>query len=646
MHLLHHLKIRTKILGLIGILLLLMVAVSAFGVIKLREIGEEIKQIGAKDLPLLEIVTEISNAQMEQSIWLERALRSGGVSAGNEDAQAMLKEAEDAFNQLVNIGDKQIAEGKQLAENLLQSAALQEKQQQYQETLNHLKSIETAHQEYEAEAQKIFALIQLQNLSEAAALSQHIEKEADNLDAELDQFTQTITDATETSSLQAERDESIALQGMLTLTAVAFAIGGLFGIVISRAITQPLHKAVNVSEQLAVGDLSATIETINRDETGMMLAAMQHMITNLRNTVAVAERIAAGDLTVTVPILSDHDTLGQSLDTMVKKLYEIVSHVKTAAANVSSGSEQMSSSIQEMSQGATEQASSTEEASSSMEQMSANIRQNSENATQTEQIALKAAQDAREGGQAVAESVIAMKAIAEKILIIEDIARQTRTLSLNATIEAARAQDQGRGFAVVAAEVRALAERSQGAATEINGLAGSSVKIAEAAGNMLTKLVPDIQRTAELVQEISAASREQSSGSEQINRAIQQLDQVTQENSATAEELAATAEELAAQAEQLSHSVAFFRTEKGTTVGKDHSKELLARLQRLSASGEELTKEELIQAFMTILKNDPAPGVAKHKENVAPAAKKERRNELPKTAEAHRDDLDDEFERF
>jgi methyl-accepting chemotaxis protein len=212
-----------------------------------------------------------------------------------------------------------------------------------------------------------------------------------------------------------------------------------------------------------------------------------------------------------------------------------------------------------MSQGATEQAATAEEVSSSMEEMAANIRQNADNAFQMEQIALQSAENARDSGKAVAEAVIAMKAIAKKITIIEEIARQTNMLSLNATIEAAKAQEHGKGFAVVAAEVRGLAERSRQAAEEINELASSSVAVAERARDKLTVLVPNIQRTAELVQEISAASREQYSGVEQINRAIQQLDQIIQQNASNSEEIASTAEELAGQAQQLQQTMVFFR---------------------------------------------------------------------------------------
>jgi len=197
-----------------------------------------------------------------------------------------------------------------------------------------------------------------------------------------------------------------------------------------------------------------------------------------------------------------------------------------------------------------------------MEQVVSNIKQNADNAQQTEKIALKAAQDAKEGGKAVTETVFAMKEIANKISIIEEIARQTNLLALNAAIEAARAGEHGKGFAVVATEVRKLAERSQTAAGEINKLSGSSVEVAEKAGEMLTRIVPDIQRTAELVSEINAASNEQNSGAEQINKAIQQLDKVIQQNASATEQMASTSEELSSQAEQLQDTIEFFKVEE------------------------------------------------------------------------------------
>ena len=307
---------------------------------------------------------------------------------------------------------------------------------------------------------------------------------------------------------------------MLGISLLASCICVLLSVLVTRSIKRPLAQGVEVAERLATGDLNIEIDATGKDETGIMLAALGHMVDKLR---------------------------------------DIVSEVKSATDNVASGSQELSSNAEEMSQGATEQAAAAEEASSSMEQMSANIRQNADNAIQTEKIAVKSAENAKEGGRAVQDTVIAMKEIAGKINIIEEIARQTNLLALNAAIEAARAGEHGKGFAVVASEVRKLAERSQQAAGSIAELSASSVQVAEKAGLMLGLMVPDIRRTAELVQEISAASREQDTGAEQINKAMQQLDQVIQQNASAAEEMSSTAEELSSQAEQLQASIAFFR---------------------------------------------------------------------------------------
>lgn len=286
-----------------------------------------------------------------------------------------------------------------------------------------------------------------------------------------------------------------------------------------------------------------------------------HMVKPLRHFVPVLNRIAEGDMTWTVQQNPSHDEIGQltvALHDMVNRLQSVVTTVKTAAANIDRGGQQMSSSATQLSQGATTQAAAAEEASSSMEQIAANIQQNADNALRTQEIALRAAEDALECEEAVERTLEAIQEIAKRVTIIEDIASQTQLLSLNATIEAARAQDYGKGFAVVAGEVRALAERSQNAAKEINELIKTSVLIGEHTGELLRSLVPDIQQTAELIVEIAAASREQKSGTQQVSGAIQQLDQVIQHNAGLAESNANIAEELAAQAEQLQREMAFF----------------------------------------------------------------------------------------
>ena len=302
---------------------------------------------------------------------------------------------------------------------------------------------------------------------------------------------------------------------MFSLALTAIVLSMVITFIITRSITRPVEEAVLVSNSLAEGNLTVSIEVKSKDEMGQLL---------------------------------------QSMKNMTDKLRMVVGDVKTAADNVASGSQQLSAGSQQMSQGTTEQAASTEEASSSVEEMNATIKQNADNAGQTEKIALKSATDAQESGKAVVEAMAAMKDIAAKITIIEEIARQTNLLALNAAIEAARAGEHGKGFAVVASEVRKLAERSQAAAAEISKLSGSSVQVAERAGAMLSKLVPDIQKTSELVQEISAASKEQTSGADQINAAIQQLNQVVQQN-------AGAAEELSSQAEQLADTISFFKVD-------------------------------------------------------------------------------------
>jgi len=276
--------------------------------------------------------------------------------------------------------------------------------------------------------------------------------------------------------------------------------------------------------------------------------------------VDIAESIAAGNLD-TDASYSGKDEIGLMVSTLVKmtsKLRQVVGDVHAVTGSVATGSEELSSTSMILSQGATEQAASIEEVSASMEEMAANISQNADSATETQTLASGAAEQAEESGTAVNESVTAMREIADKISIIEEIARQTNLLALNAAIEAARAGEHGKGFAVVAAEVRKLAERSGVAAGEISQLAVSSVEVADRAGELLGKLVPDIQRTAQLVEEITVASNEQSTGASQINNAIRQLDDVVQQNAAASEEMSSTSEQLSVQAVQLQQTVSFF----------------------------------------------------------------------------------------
>ncbi|PPQ40790.1 methyl-accepting chemotaxis protein [Rhodoblastus acidophilus] len=343
------------------------------------------------------------------------------------------------------------------------------------------------------------------------------------------------------------------------------AAAGLFAIVVaiwmSLNIGRGLRRGIETAEAVAIGDLETNISYKANDEIGDLMTALGRMTANLRETASVAAKIADGDLLVSPKALSDKDTLGHALTRMVERLRAVVTDAIGASGNVSSGSQQLSAAAEQIAQGATEQASAAEEASSAMEEMAANIKQNADNAAQTEKIARQSAKDAELSGEAVVRAVAAMDTIAQKITIVQEIARQTDLLALNAAVEAARAGEHGKGFAVVASEVRKLAERSQAAAGEISQMSGETVKSAQDAGEMLNRLVPDIRKTAELIAEISAACREQDIGAAQINLAIQQLDQVTQQNAGASEEMSATSEELAGQAEELQNSIAFFQVE-------------------------------------------------------------------------------------
>ncbi len=405
----------------------------------------------------------------------------------------------------------------------------------------------------------------------------------------------------------AARDKQVAdmvdattRSSLFVTSGAAFSVllGLVFAVFLTRSITVPLRRVVEQATRMSVGDLEQEVVVDRKDEVGNLLQAMHALLEAEKSVTATVSGLAKGDLDQEVRIRSDKDTLMQaitaltaaerkvaelakevsngnlmvqahkrsendvlmqSLHEMITRTTEVVGSIQSGAEEVAAGSEEMASTAENLSQGATEQASSVEESSASMEEMAASIAQNAENAKQTEAIALRAAEDARSSGQAVTEAVKAMKDIAEKISIIQEIARQTDLLALNAAIEAARAGEHGKGFAVVASEVRKLAERSQGAAEEITVLSARSTEVAERAGQMLAKLVPDIQKTSELVQEISASSIEQAGGADQVNQALQQLDSVVQQNSAAAEEMSSTAEELSAQAEQLQATIAFFR---------------------------------------------------------------------------------------
>ncbi|MBK5260173.1 MAG: HAMP domain-containing protein [Thermoanaerobaculia bacterium] len=382
---------------------------------------------------------------------------------------------------------------------------------------------------------------------------------------------------------------------VISVTCLILLAG--LSLMLIRNLTRPLNEAVEVANRLAEGDLAAKIETRSSDEIGKLLSAMSRMVAYFQETAAVAERISRGDVTSTVTPRSDKDTLGHSFREMVSYLQEMssiansiaagdltstitprskrdslglalrkmtsnlgqmIGDIRAGVATLTTASSQVSATAQSVSRGTSSQSASVEQASASLEQMTASITQNAANSREMRDMAVQGARDAELSGRAVEETMEAMREIAQKISIVEDIAYQTNLLALNAAIEAARAGENGRGFAVVASEVRKLAEGSQAAAKEIGGLASTSVRVAEKSAAALNQLVPSIHKTAELVQEVSAASNEQSGGVAQINQAMGLVDQITQQNASAAEQLSATAEELDGQAKTLRQRLEIF----------------------------------------------------------------------------------------
>jgi methyl-accepting chemotaxis protein len=361
-----------------------------------------------------------------------------------------------------------------------------------------------------------------------------------------------LTDASKAGQLS-ERGKHDQFQG-----AYAEIVRGVNAVL--EAVINPLNVSAKYVELISKGDNPPPITDTYYGDFNLIKNNLNTLVVAMNDITSAAEEISNGNLTVDIHERSPQDKLMQALASMVSGLTRTVSDIRGIAGEVAAASQSISTASIQVSKGASAQAAAAEEASSSMEEMVSNIKQNADNAQQTDKIANKSARDAQESGKSVLEAVSAMKEIANKISIIEEIARQTNLLALNAAIEAARAGEHGKGFAVVAAEVRKLAERSQKAAAEINQLSSTTLRVSEKSGEMLDKLVPDIQRTAELVQEISAASKEQDTGAEQINKALQQLEKVIQQNASASEEMASTTEELTGQSDQLVSALGFFHT--------------------------------------------------------------------------------------
>ncbi|WHO81610.1 methyl-accepting chemotaxis protein [Rhizobium leguminosarum] len=531
--------IKLKLAAAFGFVILLLVGSAVYGIISLSSLNDAVGNLISGPAKRLELALEAKTAELNAVRWQKNALLEMDPEVARKDYQNSAKSLDEMV--VFATGGQQLAtaEGKPTWDRLVELA------KRFSEGSNKVASIQESG-----------------DRAAAAALSSG---EVRALVMELEDVFETLVTLQQKSMTQADNDTDIlysSTKNMLIGIAIgASVIAFAAALWIALGVNSGLRKIMNVASAVAIGDLNQKIEIKSNDEIKDLVNTINVMTDNLRSTAEIANQIASGDLTVSPKPLSEKDRLGIALEQMVERLRGVVSDAAAAAENVSAGSQELSSSSEQVSQGATEQAASAEEASASMEEMAANIKQNADNAAQTEKIARQSAKDAEASGDAVTRAVQAMRTIAEKIGIVQEIARQTDLLALNAAVEAARAGEHGKGFAVVASEVRKLAERSQSAAAEISSMSGDTVKAAQEAGDMLGRLVPDIRKTAELVSEISAACREQDVGASQINEAIQQLDKVTQQNAGASEQMSATSEELATQAEELQASIAFFKVD-------------------------------------------------------------------------------------